>query len=157
MLVFILVSSAVFALAPEARESNAPTAGLPDSADSTTVARIQEQLPTSDVVPAIVVVSRDGEKLDTDDRGAVAELATTLRGGEPRYSDDGTVGLVAVPLKATTGADQVEKIRTTAARCTSRSQTRLWRSARRCSDSWPPTCGVSSTATTSASSPRWPL
>ena len=116
VLVFILISGAIFALAPEARESNAPTAGLPDSADSTTVARIQEQLPTSDVVPAIVVVSRDGEKLDTDDRGAVAELATTLRGGEPRYSDDGTVGLVAVPLKATTGADQVEKIRTTADR-----------------------------------------
>lgn len=77
-LAFVLLSGAMFALAPEARESNAPTAGLPDAADSTTVARLQQSLPSSDMSPAIIVVSRDGETLDATDRSAVADLSGTL-------------------------------------------------------------------------------
>lgn len=120
-LLFVLLSGAVFALAPEARESNAPTAGLPDSADSTTVARLQQTLPSSDVSPAIVVVDRDGGKaLTGEDKKAVEELAATLGSASvtddelrPVFSEDGTVALVAVPLKASTGADKVEALRST--------------------------------------------
>lgn len=119
-LLFVLLSGAVFALAPTAQESNAPTAGLPDSADSTAVARLQQTLPRSDVAPAIVVVSRDGKALDEQNQQAVAELATTLSryaidGAKtaPVYSENGEVGLIAVPLKASTGSEQIEDIRTT--------------------------------------------
>lgn len=121
VLLFVVLSGLVFALAPEARESNAPTAGLPDSADSTTVARIQTDLSSSDIVPAIVVVSRDGEQLGQDDQAAVAELATALGrlavGGAapaPTYSEDGDVGLVSVPLDASTGSGEIEDIRAVA-------------------------------------------
>ncbi|MET1039166.1 MAG: MMPL family transporter [Aeromicrobium sp.] len=118
VLVFIVLSGAVFALAPEARESNGPTAGLPDSADSTTVAALQRSLPDSDVAPAIVVVSRGGEALSEDDRAAVADLTSDLGRfalGDavppPTYADGGDVGLVAVPLSAATGSDEIEDIR----------------------------------------------
>ncbi len=121
VLLFVLLSGAVFALAPDARESNAPTAGLPDSADSTTVAQIQQGLPSSDVSPAIVVVSRDEGTLDADDQRSVAELASSLDRFsigdaplEPVYSEDDTVALVAVPLKASTGSSQIADIRSTA-------------------------------------------
>lgn len=118
-LLFVLFSGAVFALAPEAKESNAPTAGLPDSADSTAVARIQQTLPSSDVAPAIVVVSRDGgQPLDADDQAAVSELAGSLgrfaiSGAEtaPVYAENGEVALLAVPLKASTGEEQIDGIR----------------------------------------------
>ena len=107
VLAFVLLSGAVFALAPEARESNAPTAGLPDSADSTTVAALQRTLPGSDVAPAIVVVSREGGSLTATDRAAVDRLPS----GPATYSDDGTVGLVAVPLPVTTGSEEIEGLR----------------------------------------------
>ncbi len=117
-LLFVLLSGAVFALAPQAKESNAPTAGLPDTADSTAVARIQQTLPRSDVAPAIVVVSRDGEVLNADDRAAVAQLGETLTrfalDGEtsaPVYAENGEVGLLAVPLKASSGDEKIDDIR----------------------------------------------
>ena len=117
-LLFVLLSGAVFALAPEAKESNAPTAGLPDSADSTAVARLQQTLPSSDVSPAIVVVSRDGAKLEADDEPAIAELAATLgrfsiadADAPPVYAENREAALIAVPLKASTGAEEIDGIR----------------------------------------------
>lgn len=117
-LLFVALSAAMFALAPQAQESDAPTAGLPDSADSTTVARLQETLPSSDVAPAIVVVSRPGASLEAGDRAAVGDLADVLGrfavgGGElkPVFSDDGDVALLAVPLTASKGSDRVADIR----------------------------------------------
>ncbi|MRJ78324.1 MMPL family transporter [Aeromicrobium sp. SMF47] len=120
-LLFVLLSGAMFALAPEARESNAPTAGLPDSADSTTVARLQQTLPSSDVSPAIVVVSRDGGKaLDGEEKQAVTDLASKLESVsvtddalKPVFSDDGKVALLAVPLKQSTGAEKIDSLRST--------------------------------------------
>lgn len=117
-LLFVVLSGAVFALAPQAQESNAPTAGLPDSADSTTVARLQTTLPSSDVSPAIVVVSDGGAALDRTQKAAIGKLAESLQrfsvGDDPItpvYSEDGSTGLVAVPLKASTGSGTVDDIR----------------------------------------------
>ncbi|KQY60756.1 hypothetical protein ASD11_10125 [Aeromicrobium sp. Root495] len=117
-LLFVLLSGAVFALAPEAKESNAPTAGLPDSADSTTVARIQATLPSSDVSPAIVVLTADSGTLSSQDEKAVDRLAEGLqrfsvsdRALTPVFSQDRTTGLVAVPLEAATGSSDVDDIR----------------------------------------------
>jgi len=117
-LLFVILSAGAMALAPDAKESNAPTAGLPDSADSTTVARIQRSLPSSEVAPAIVVVAREGEALGERDRASVADLAKALERfalGDaeiaPVYSEKGDVALVAVPLRSSTGSEQVEDIR----------------------------------------------
>ncbi|MCL3819270.1 MMPL family transporter [Aeromicrobium wangtongii] len=118
VLLFVLFSGAVFALAPEARESNAPATGLPDSKDSTTVAQIEARLPSSGIAPAIVVVSRDKGPLDAQDNAAVSELAQRLtrfaKGDaklEPVYSDDRSVALVAVPLSSSTGEEKIDAIR----------------------------------------------
>jgi RND superfamily putative drug exporter len=118
VLAFVVLSGLVFALAPEAREADEATGGLPDSATSTTVAEIQRILPSSGVSPAIVVVNRGGEALGEEGRSAVTDLARALArfgiGGAPltpTFSDDGDVGLVAVPLKASTGSASVEDIR----------------------------------------------
>ncbi|MGJ9423051.1 MMPL family transporter [Aeromicrobium sp. CF3.5] len=117
-LLFVIGSGAALSFAPEARESNAPTAGLPDSADSTTVARVKATLPSSGVAPAIVVVSPAGESFDDADRTAVTDLSSELASFsvseaplEPIFSDDEEVALLAVPLDAATGADQVADIR----------------------------------------------
>jgi RND superfamily putative drug exporter len=118
VLAFVVLSGLVFALAPEAREADESSGGLPDSADSTTVSQVQRTLPSSDVAPAIVVVSRDGGALTPDDRTAVTALAGDLSrfgvGGadlSPTFSDDGDVGLVAIPLEAASGSATVEDVR----------------------------------------------
>lgn len=118
LIFFLALTAVAFAFAPTAQESNAPASSLPDSADSTTVAKLQQTLPASDVAPAIVVVSKNGEKLDGGDRSAVEELAGKLAPYSvsddkitPVFSSDRTVGLVAVPLKASTGATQIDSIR----------------------------------------------
>ncbi|WP_312856223.1 MMPL family transporter [Nocardioides pelophilus] len=120
-LVFVLLSGAMFALAPEAQESNAPTAGLPDSAESTEVARLRQTLPSSGIAPAIVVVTRDDGVLSEDDRTAIAALAVKLADfsvtgadPEPAYAPEGEVGLVVVPLDEATGYSQIDSLRTTA-------------------------------------------
>jgi len=115
---FIAAAGALFALAPEPQESNATTAGLPDSADSTEVARVLEGLPSSDVAPAIVVVARPGSALSASDKRTVSKLGDVLapfsvagRDLKPLYSPDGTVALIAVPLRATTGFEKIEDLR----------------------------------------------
>ena len=71
------------------------------------MAALQRTLPGSDVAPAIVVVSREGGSLTATDRAAVDRLPS----GPATYSDDGTVGLVAVPLPVTTGSEEIEGLR----------------------------------------------
>lgn len=117
-LLFVLLSGVILSMAPTAKQSNDPTAALPDSADSTAVARLQQTLPRSDVAPAIVVVSRDGAPLTGKDREAVAALAPTLDqyavGGaatEPVYAENGEAGLIAIPLTAATDWVKIDDIR----------------------------------------------
>jgi RND superfamily putative drug exporter len=119
VLLFVLLSSAVFALAPEAKDSNAPTAGQPDSADSTQVAaQLMAAMPSSKVSPAFVVVSRDEGALDADDESAVTAMAADLgryavgdTAPEAAFSDDRTIGIVPVPLSSSTGEEKVSDIR----------------------------------------------
>jgi hypothetical protein len=78
---------------------------------------LQEQLPATDVQPAIIVISRaDNGALTDADRAAVtdrsAELGRVAVSGQvapPQVSPDGTVALVAVPLSTAGGQDQVVK------------------------------------------------
>jgi RND superfamily putative drug exporter len=107
LLIALLASGGVLAAGGSARVSNDPTVGLPSAAQSTQVARLQQQLPRSQVSPALVVYSRSGAALTDSDLGAIrgqsASLAKLALGGKvspPQVSPDRTVALVGVPLRA---------------------------------------------------------
>ncbi|MFF5172212.1 MMPL family transporter [Micromonospora sp. NPDC000089] len=119
----ILVGAAVFGLPRPDNPAPVSSTGLSVQWQSTQVERLQEQLPSSDVQPAIVVLSRDDRAPLTEaDRAALTGASTQLGrfavGGQvspPQVSPDGTVALVAVPL-STAGsqeqlADTVDQIR----------------------------------------------
>jgi RND superfamily putative drug exporter len=78
IVVAVLGSAAAIALSPEGRTTDAPTAGLPDSAQSTQVAALQQQLPSGQLNPAVVVYSRPGGLSDAD-LAVIAAQAVTLR------------------------------------------------------------------------------
>ncbi|MFF5057190.1 MMPL family transporter [Micromonospora sp. NPDC000663] len=111
----IVVGAAVFGLPRPDNPAPVSASGLSVQWQSTQVERLQDQLPSSEVQPAIVVVSRDdGGALSEADRGAVAarsgELGNLAVGGRvspPQLSPDGTVALVAVPLSTAGGQEEV--------------------------------------------------
>src|ERR687898_2914563 len=78
IVVAVLGSAAAIALSPEGRTTDAPTAGLPDSAQSTQVAELQQQLPSGQLNPAVVVYSRPGG-LSEADLAFIGARAATLR------------------------------------------------------------------------------
>ncbi|WP_410810835.1 MMPL family transporter [Micromonospora sp. 067-2] len=111
----IVVGAAVFGLPRPDNPAPVSASGLSAQWQSTQVQRLQDQLPSSEVQPAIVVVTRaDGAALDEADRGAVAARSADLRRfavgqqiSPAQISPDGTVALVAVPLSTAGGQDQV--------------------------------------------------
>ncbi len=111
----IVVGAAVFGLPQPDNPAPVSASGLSLQWQSTQVERLQDQLPSSEVQPAIVVVSRgDGAALSEADRGAVTarsgDLGRLAVGGQvspPQVSPDGTVALVAVPLSIAGGQDEV--------------------------------------------------
>ena len=103
---------------------NDPVAGLPADAESTGLTRLQQQLPSSQVEPALVVYSRLGG-LTEQDRTAIdasrRDLAQAALGGRvapPVQAADGTAAFVIVPLSANLSDEDlraaVEDIRATA-------------------------------------------
>ena len=113
LVVAVLASGAVIGLGGAIRISNDPTAGLPSSAQSTQVAKLQQQLPSADVSPALVVYSRTGGTLSGSDLKAVdrqqpalARLAQGGRVSPPQVSPDQSVALVVVPLPANVPSGQ---------------------------------------------------
>ncbi|MGK5444104.1 MMPL family transporter [Micromonospora sp. URMC 105] len=111
----IVVGAAVFGLPKPDNPDPVSATGLSVEWQSTQVERLQDQLPSSDTQPAIVVLSRtDGGALTEADRAALAarsgelnQLAVGGRISPPQVSPDGTVALVAVPLSTAGGQDQV--------------------------------------------------
>ncbi|MEV4120976.1 efflux RND transporter permease subunit [Micromonospora sp. NPDC049645] len=111
----IVVGAAVFATPQPDNPAPVSATGLSAGWQSTQVQRLQEQLPASDVQPAIVVVSRaDGGALSETDRATVGARTDDLRrfavGGQvspAQVSPDGAVALVAVPLDTAGGQDVV--------------------------------------------------
>ncbi|MGQ5262955.1 MMPL family transporter [Micromonospora sp. ZYX-F-536] len=111
----VVVGAAVFGLPRPDNPAPVSASGLSVRWQSTQVERLQDQLPSSEVQPAIVVVSRaDGGALVEADRDAVAarsgDLSRFAVGGivsPAQISPDGTVALVAVPLSTAGGQDQV--------------------------------------------------
>ncbi|MDG4782690.1 efflux RND transporter permease subunit [Micromonospora sp. WMMD961] len=111
----IVVAAIVFGTPQPDNPAPVSATGLSAQWQSTQVQRLQDQLPTSDVQPAIVVVSRsDGGALSEADRAGVDARAGDLRrfaaGGQvspAQVSPDGTVALVAVPVDTAGGQEAV--------------------------------------------------
>jgi RND superfamily putative drug exporter len=117
-------AAALIALAPEARNTDDATAGLPDSVQSTIAAERQQQLPSGELNPALVVYSRPGGTLTSADLEAITaqgpELAEIALGGRvspPQPAPDGAAAIVAVPLSGDATGEEtvadVERIRQT--------------------------------------------
>lgn len=121
--VAIAFSAVVLGAGIEAEESDNSSFNLPTDAESAEVARLQERLSTSDVIPAIVVFDRGGEPLTEEDRALVESRAADLvaavapdtgdaggtggtggtGGGPPAapvFAEDGEAAFVAVPISA---------------------------------------------------------
>ncbi|MGW0218406.1 MMPL family transporter [Micromonospora chokoriensis] len=111
----IVVAAIVFGTPQPDNPAPVSATGLSAQWQSTQVQRLQDQLPASDVQPAIVVVSRgDGGALSEADRAGVDARAGELRrfaaGGQvspAQVSPDGTVALVAVPVDTAGGQEAV--------------------------------------------------
>ncbi|MEU1838946.1 MMPL family transporter [Micromonospora chersina] len=111
----LVVGAVVFGLPRPDNPAPVSATGLSVEWQSTQVERLQDQLPSSDVQPAVVVVSRaDRAPLAEPDRAALdgvsAALGRLAAGGRvspAQFSPDGTVALVAVPLSTAGGQEVV--------------------------------------------------
>ncbi|MFI7593983.1 MMPL family transporter [Micromonospora sp. NPDC049359] len=111
----LVVAAVVFGVPRPDNPTPVSATGLDATWQSTQVQRLQDQLPTSDVQPAIVVVSREGGGALSDaDRAALTSRSGDLgrfavggRVSPPQVSPDGTVALVAVPLDTAGGQEDV--------------------------------------------------
>ncbi|MFG3579385.1 MMPL family transporter [Micromonospora chersina] len=111
----LVVGAVVFGLPRPDNPAPVSATGLSVEWQSTQVERLQDQLPQSDVQPAVVVVSRaDRAPLAEPDRAALdgvsAALGRLAAGGRvapAQFSPDGTVALVAVPLSTAGGQEAV--------------------------------------------------
>ena len=114
----VVASGLIIGLSPGLKVSDDPTAGLPASAQSTEVAKLQQQLPSGQLNPALVVYSRPGGTLTEADVAAIAaegeELGTLALEGRvspPQVSPDRTAALVAIPLSGeVTGEENSERV-----------------------------------------------
>jgi RND superfamily putative drug exporter len=106
LLVALAASAALFALGSGSTGETSPGVGLPDSAESARVAAAQEKLPAADSTSALLVFSRDGDKLTEADLTAVTAASQSLADQSldgfvppPTVAEDGTAALVVVPLE----------------------------------------------------------
>ena len=120
-----LVAGAVFALGSGSDGETSPGVGLPASAESAQAAAAQEDLPGADSTSALLVFSRDGDKLTDEDieavNAAAAELAEFSNADfvpPPTVSDAGTAAIVVIPLESEADvaaqADRAAELRETA-------------------------------------------
>lgn len=101
-----LIAGGFFALGSGAESETAPTAGLPDSAESVQVDELLEQFPSADTTSALLVFAADDGELSSDDIALIGEKAAgeladfTPDGFVPpaQISEDGAVALLVVPL-----------------------------------------------------------
>ncbi|HEU4347426.1 MAG TPA: MMPL family transporter [Actinoplanes sp.] len=111
----IIIAAAVFGLPRPDNPAPVSSTGLSADWQSTVAERLQRQLPSTDVEPAIIVVSRaDGTALSDADRAAVTDRSAGLgrfavggRAAPPQVSPDGKVALVVVPISTAGGDERV--------------------------------------------------
>jgi RND superfamily putative drug exporter len=111
----IVIGAAILGLPKPDNPTPVSSSGLSARWQSTQVERLQQQLPSADVQPAIIVISRtDGAAFTDADRATItdrsADLGRFATGGQvipPRVSPDGTVALIAVPVSTAGSQDRV--------------------------------------------------
>ncbi|MGN6446822.1 MMPL family transporter, partial [Amnibacterium sp.] len=114
----LVVVGALFALLPSGGSASSPTTGLPASAESQRVAALLKQFPGADRTVALVVYDRStgltsADRTAIDARSAaLAERSVVPQAVRPQLSADGTVAVVAVPLKAKPVTDDPEAVAT---------------------------------------------
>ncbi len=101
----LLASGALIGLVGEAERSPAVTDALPDGYDSTTVAELEDQLPSGEGSVAVVLFTADSGSLDAS---VLGELRQTYDALQP--SEDGTAALAVVPIEATGATAIAEKV-----------------------------------------------
>ncbi len=115
----IAASGLLIGLNPGLAVSEDPTEALPAQAQSTLAAQRQQQLPSGQLNPALVVYSRPGGTLSPADLAAVsaqgralAPLALDGQMSPPRPAADRSAALVAVPLSgAASGAETAARVK----------------------------------------------
>ncbi|GAA3786292.1 MMPL family transporter [Sphaerisporangium flaviroseum] len=116
--VAMVISGLALAFGGASKVSTDPAAALPKGAESATVVRLQQRLPSGQLLPALVVYSRSGSLTDQDkaairsDATLLAGLAVGRRVPPPVFSPQGDVALVSVPLAGSlSNADLTEAVR----------------------------------------------
>ncbi|MGI8458525.1 MAG: MMPL family transporter [Propionibacteriaceae bacterium] len=112
-------AGALIGLGPDLQTNDDPAATLPESAQSTAVAKLQQQLPSGELNPALVVYSRPGGTLSSSDLSAIRDQGNALgrlalggRVSPPQASEDAKAALVVVPLSGEVdGSETVESVR----------------------------------------------
>ncbi len=121
LLLGLLLAAAVLILAPGPEQGSDASVNLPASAESARAQARLSAVPGGDDAPAVVVVSRGGDRLTGDDLTALDRLRATLARtfettvAGPVPSSDGSVALLTVPLRGDVGteqnADRIETLR----------------------------------------------
>ncbi|MEU8267438.1 MMPL family transporter [Sphaerisporangium sp. NPDC049002] len=100
----LILSCLALAFGGASKIGSDPAASLPKGAESAEVVRLQQRMPSGQLLPALVVYSRDGS-LTAQDKAAIesgagrmAALAVGGRVPPPVFSPKGDVALVSVPL-----------------------------------------------------------
>ncbi len=121
----VIVAGVLFSLGSGVSSDTSPGVGLPSSAESAKVDELLKKFPSADQSSAILVYTRDGNKLTADDLTAIGTASTALADEAvdgfippPAVSDDSTTAILVVPLtKLDDVAAQTERaaqLRTTA-------------------------------------------
>ncbi|MGL4257507.1 MAG: MMPL family transporter [Microbacterium sp.] len=109
-----LIAGGFFALGSGSDAETAPTAGLPDSAESVQVDELLDEFPSADTTSALLVFAADDGELAPETLALIGEKAAgeladfTPDGFVPpaQVSDDGTVALLVVPLDPEADVDR---------------------------------------------------
>lgn len=112
-LVAILGSGAVIGLVGQAAQPDTSTAQLPLGSDARDAAELRSQLPEDEGSAAVVLFSRDDERLSEADLATVTERAAALPGAvgaPPTVSEDGTAATVVVPVSANDATETAELV-----------------------------------------------
>lgn len=110
---FFAVAGFIFFQTAGVENNEAPSVGLPDSAESAQVNALIDEFPSSEGTSALVVFEKPGESFSDDDLGRLAEVATELAAFStldfplpPQIAEDQTVALVTIPMDIVSDIDE---------------------------------------------------
>ncbi|MGL4744944.1 MAG: MMPL family transporter, partial [Dermatophilaceae bacterium] len=109
----LLVAVALTAVVGQAEQPPVGPAALPGGTDSRAAAELLDRLPEAAGSSAVILFSREGQRLSDDDLALVRARAAALPGatGAPlTVSEDGTAAVVVVPVDDTTPVATSERV-----------------------------------------------